>query len=68
MTITDLTDSTPEPDEAGKGGEGGVFMTTNAEFIVAVFPQLPEGAFAAVCSAGLGLMGFIARRRKNGQA
>lgn len=45
-----LTVSEAKPDEAGKGGEGGVFMTTNAEFVDAVFPQLPEGAFAAVCS------------------
>ena len=39
-----------EPVEAGKGGEGGDFQITNAEFIAAVFPHLPEGAFAAVCS------------------
>ena len=36
--------------KAGKGGEGGGPQVTNAEFIAAVFPQLPEGAFAAVCS------------------
>ena len=36
--------------EAGKGGEGGDFQITNAEFIAAVFTDLPEGAFAAVCS------------------
>jgi hypothetical protein len=36
--------------EAGKGGEGGVFQVTNAEFIAAVFTDLPEGASAAVCS------------------
>ena len=40
----------PDPVEAGKGGEGGVFQITNAEFIAAVFTDLPEGAFAAVCS------------------
>ena len=39
-----------DPAEAGKGGEGGDFQTTNAEFVAAVFPSLPEGAFAAVCS------------------
>ena len=39
-----------EPVEAGKGGEGGDFQLTNAEFIAAVFSDLPEGAFAAVCS------------------
>ena len=39
-----------EPDKAGKGGEGGVIMLTNADFVTAVFPLFPEGAFAAVCS------------------
>ena len=39
-----------EPDEGGKGGEGGEVVLTNAEFVAAVFPLLPEGAFAAVCS------------------
>ena len=39
-----------EPVEAGKGGEGGDFQITNAEFVAAVFPRLPEGAFVAVCS------------------
>jgi hypothetical protein len=39
-----------EPVETGKGGKGGDFKITNAEFIAAVFPLLPEGAFAAVCS------------------
>ncbi len=38
------------PPRAGEGGEGGVLRVTNAEFIAAVFPHLPEGAFAAVCS------------------
>jgi hypothetical protein len=44
------TVSPTEPVEAGKGGEGGDFQITNAEFIAAVFTDLPEGAFAAVCS------------------
>lgn len=48
--MNDLTVSDTEPDEAGKGGEGGVFMLANADFVAAVFPQFPEGAFAAVCS------------------
>jgi hypothetical protein len=39
-----------EPLEAGKGGEGGDSQITNAEFIAAVFMDLPEGAYAAVCS------------------
>ena len=62
--MTDLTVSDTELDEAGKGGEGGVFMTTNADFVAAVFPLLPEGAFAAVCSkAGdPGVGGWIAGR------
>ena len=46
--------------EAGKAGEGGVSkdtilmghdsQITNADFMAAVFPLLPEGAFAAMCS------------------
>jgi hypothetical protein len=52
------------PVEAGKGGEGGVFQITNAEFVAAVFPCMPEGAFAAVSSKGgdPGLGGWPARR------
>src|SRR6516165_6521467 len=44
------TVSPTESVEAGKGGEGGDFQITDAEFIAAVFKDLPEGAFAAVCS------------------
>ena len=45
---TNLTVLETEPGDAGKGGR---FSTvTNAEFVAAVFPQLPDGAFAAVCS------------------
>ena len=44
------TVSRTEPVEAGKGGEGGDFQITNAEFISTVFTDLAEGAFAAVCS------------------
>jgi hypothetical protein len=36
--------------KGGKAGEGGVASITNTEFLAAVFPYLPEGAFAAVCS------------------
>jgi RepB DNA-primase N-terminal domain len=50
MTTNDLTVSETEPVEAGKGGEGGVFMLANAEFVAAVFPHLLKGAFAAVCA------------------
>lgn len=50
--------------EAGKGGEGGALQITNAEFIAAVFANLPEGAFAAVCSkpGDPNLGGWVARR------
>jgi hypothetical protein len=53
-----------DPVEAGKGGEGGVFQITNADFLAAVFTCLPVGAFAAVCSKGgdPGLGGWPARR------
>ena len=44
---TNLTVLETEPDDAGKGG--GFSTVTNAEFVSAVFPQLPDGAFAAVC-------------------
>ena len=47
MTPNVLTDSATEPVEAGKAGEGGVFSISNADFVAAVFPLLPEGAFAA---------------------
>lgn len=45
-----VTVSPPEPEKAGDGGEGGEFTISNAEFIAAVFPSLPQGAFPAVCS------------------
>ncbi|MFZ3173389.1 MAG: hypothetical protein WA146_00715 [Thiobacillus sp.] len=47
-----LTPAVPpaEPGEAGEGGEGGDLQISNAEFITAVFPIVPEGASAAVCS------------------
>jgi len=50
MTPVLMTVSATDTLEAGKGGEGGVFQITNADFIAAVFPLLPVGAFAAVCS------------------
>ncbi len=64
MTLNVLTDSATDPQEAGKGGEGGVFHITNADFVAAIFPQLPEGAFAAACSKSgdPGLSGWLARR------
>ena len=39
-----------DPEKDGKGGKGGDFKITNDEFLSAVFPRLPEAAFAAVCS------------------
>jgi hypothetical protein len=64
MTPKVLTDSSTEPQEAGKAGEGGVFQITNADFVAAVFPSLPDGAFAAACSKSgdPGLGGWLASR------
>lgn len=64
MTSNDLTLSASELDEAGKGGEAGALEVTNAEFVAAVFPQLPEGAFAAACSkpGDPGVGGWFTRR------
>ena len=45
-----LTVFPSESEEVGKGGEGGVLHIANAVFVAAVFPLLPEGAFAAVSS------------------
>lgn len=55
-----VTDFPIEPVKAGKGGKGGAprdtvftghtLQITNAAFVAAVFPSLPEGAFAAICS------------------
>jgi len=50
MTSNELTVFSTDPLEVGKGGEGGVFQITNAEFVSAVFRILPDGAFAAACS------------------
>ena len=56
----------PGGDEGGKGGEGGggALNVTNAEFVAGVFPQWPEGAFAAVCSkpGDPNIGGWAARR------
>ncbi|MCM8596895.1 DNA-primase RepB domain-containing protein [Accumulibacter sp.] len=64
MTPKVLTDSATEPVGAGKGGEGGDFQVSNADFVAAVFPVLPEGAFAAACSkrGDPGVGGWPARR------
>ena len=64
MMNTYVTVFPSEPVEAGKGGEGGNFQITNADFVAAVFPLLPEGAFAAMCSKNgdPGLGGWPASR------
>jgi hypothetical protein len=64
MTPNVLTDSAIEPLEAGKVGEGGVFQISNADFVSAVFPVLPECAFPAACSKSgdPGLGGWSASR------
>ena len=64
MTPNILTVLAFEREEAGKGGKGGASMGTNADFVAAVFPQLPEGAFPAVCSkeGDPGVGGWMALR------
>ncbi len=64
MTPNDLTDFSTEPVKAGEGCEGGDYRITNAEFVAAVFPILPKGAFAAACSkhGAPGLGGWSASR------
>ena len=64
MMNTNVTVFSSEPVKAGKGGKGGNFQITNADFVAAVFPLLPEGAFAAMCSKSgdPGLGGWLARR------
>tara|TARA_R110000824_G_scaffold401792_1_gene616550 strand:+ start:15778 stop:18096 length:2319 start_codon:yes stop_codon:yes gene_type:complete len=62
--LNPLTDFQNEPINPGKGGKGGVLPITNAEFIAAVFPNLAEEAFVAVCSKSgdPGQGGWPARR------
>ncbi len=52
MMMTDFSTELPEPGKAGEAGGCGaeVSFVTNADFLVEVFPTIPEGAFAAVCS------------------
>ena len=47
---THVTVFSTEPLEVGKGGKGSDYQITNAVFVTAVFPTLPEGAFGAICS------------------
>ncbi|WP_395770248.1 hypothetical protein [Arenimonas sp.] len=65
MTAPDnLTVFSTGPDDCGKGGEGGEIQISNADFVAAVFPQLPQGAYVAVCSKSgdPGLGGWLAKR------
>lgn len=64
MTTHVLTVSASEPEEGDKGGEGGDFKITNAEFVADVFQKLPEAVFAAVCSkpGDPGIGGWVASR------
>ena len=64
MPTATLTVWPTEPGEAGKGGEGGERPVTNAAFIAGVFPELPDGAFTAVCgkSGDPTIGGWPARR------
>ncbi len=53
------------PVETGKGGEAGAPRDiSNADFVATLFPILPEGAFAAICSktGDPGMGGWPARR------
>lgn len=58
------------PDKAGKGGKAGDIQLTNAEFVAAIFTQLPADAFAAVCSKSGNPTdgGWIAQPGKNVEA
>jgi hypothetical protein len=44
-----LTDSAIALEESGKVGKGGGGEITNADFITAIFPHLPEGGYVAAC-------------------
>lgn len=50
MTRTTSTVIPEGSAETGKDGKGGGLEVTNAEFIAAMFPNVPAGASAAVCS------------------
>ena len=63
-SLLDRAHEQMRPEEGGEGGEGGNLQISNSEFIAAVFPRVPEGAFAAVCSkeGDPGLGGWVASR------
>ena len=64
MTIIASNTLTVLPTEPVKPGKGGDLQISNASFITAVFPRLPEGAYVAVCSKSgdPGLGGWLASR------
>lgn len=64
MTTNALTVLAFDPEKGGKAGKGGGIKITNATFIAAVFPALPESAFAAVCCkpGNPGIGGWAANR------
>ncbi|MEO6823772.1 MAG: DNA-primase RepB domain-containing protein [Nitrosospira sp.] len=68
MTKNTLTVSASCLDKSGKGGKGGEIQMTNTEFVSAVFPKLPDAAFAAVCSkpGNPAIGGWVANRADQG--
>jgi hypothetical protein len=50
MKAVTLQVFTNEPVQAGKAGKAGEIQVSNADFVAAVFPLLPEDAFPAVCA------------------
>ncbi len=44
------TASATDVEQADEPGEGKDFQITNVDFLAAIFPSIPEGAFAAVCT------------------
>jgi hypothetical protein len=50
MSSMVLAFPTRKPVRPGKAGKGGDLDISNADFIAAVFPELPENAYVGVCS------------------
>lgn len=52
ISINALTVLPDTADKTGETGESGNHLgtATNMEFVEAVFPNVPEGAFVAVCT------------------
>jgi hypothetical protein len=62
-TFVDLTTQNPSNND----NVFGLFFTSSFA-ITDITPAVPEPETYAMFMAGLGLMGFMARRRKNGQS